>query len=73
MHHRLVGVPPSDLVLGEMAQLVAGGDPEAAVELALENPHFCNTVPETTAEPDLDVRELASSDRIASVACAPLP
>lgn len=44
MHDRLVGVPPSDFVLGEMAQLITDGDPRAAAEMALENAHFYNTV-----------------------------
>ena len=29
MHDRLVGVPPSDTVLDDMALLISGGDPEA--------------------------------------------
>lgn len=44
MHDRLVGVPPSDFVLGAMAQLISDGDPHAAAEMALENDHFYNTV-----------------------------
>ena len=44
MHDRLVGIPPSDLVLADMAQLITDGDPRAAAELALENDHFYNTV-----------------------------
>lgn len=44
MHDRLVGVPPSDAVLASMEADIALGDPEAAADTALLNPHFYNTV-----------------------------
>ncbi len=44
MHDRLVGVPPSDAVLAQMAQLITDGDPGAAAEMAMQNPEFYNTV-----------------------------
>ncbi|MFT5443481.1 MAG: hypothetical protein ACI8W3_002531 [Myxococcota bacterium] len=44
MHDRLVGVPPDDFTLGEMAQLITDGDPEAAAELAMLDPNFYNVV-----------------------------
>jgi hypothetical protein len=44
IHDRLVGAPPSDLVLNQMAQMLTAGDPDAAAELAMQNPHFYNVV-----------------------------
>jgi len=44
IHDRLVGTPPSDTVLAEMALLITNGDPNAAAELAMQNPHFYNVV-----------------------------
>ncbi len=44
MHDRLVGVPPSDIVLGQMAQLITDGDATAAAELAMQDSNFYNTV-----------------------------
>lgn len=44
MHDRLVGVPPTDAVLADMAQDITDGSPDLAAETAMENPHFFNTV-----------------------------
>ncbi|MDY6828062.1 MAG: hypothetical protein SV583_01680 [Pseudomonadota bacterium] len=40
MHDRLAGVPPTPAVLDAMEALVAGGDPVAAAEMALDHPAF---------------------------------
>jgi len=51
IHDRLVGIPPSDFVLGQMAQLITDGDPSAAAELAMQNPLFYNVVLKDFATP----------------------
>ncbi len=40
MHDRLAGVPPSQSVLDAMSAAIAGGDPYAAADLAMQNDSF---------------------------------
>jgi hypothetical protein len=42
IHDRLAGVPPSDTVLTQMAADIAGGQTDAAAQLAMANPNFYN-------------------------------
>jgi hypothetical protein len=42
MHDRLAGVPPSDAVLTQMASDIAGGQADAAAQLAMNNRNFYN-------------------------------
>jgi hypothetical protein len=42
MHDRLAGVPPSDAVLTQMASDIAGGQADAAAQLAMSNKNFYN-------------------------------
>ena len=42
MHDRLAGVPPSDAVLTQMASDIAGGQADAAAQLAMSNKSFYN-------------------------------
>ncbi len=42
MHDRLAGVPPSDAVLTQMAGDIAGGQADAAAQLAMSNRNFYN-------------------------------
>jgi hypothetical protein len=42
MHDRLAGVPPSDAVLTQMAGDIAGGQADAAAQLAMNNKNFYN-------------------------------
>jgi hypothetical protein len=42
MHDRLAGVPPSDAVLTQMATDIAGGQADAAAQLAMGNRNFYN-------------------------------
>ena len=42
IHDRLAGVPPSDAVLTQMANDIAGGQTDAAAQLAMANPNFYN-------------------------------
>jgi hypothetical protein len=42
MHDRLAGVPPSDTVLTQMATDIAGGQSDAAAQLAMTNKNFYN-------------------------------
>jgi hypothetical protein len=42
MHDRLAGVPPSDTVLTQMASDIAGGQADAAAQLAMSNKNFYN-------------------------------
>jgi hypothetical protein len=40
IHDRLAGVPPSNLILDQMAERIADGDIEGAAYLAMDNPAF---------------------------------
>lgn len=40
IHDRLAGVPPSNLILDEMAERIAEGDIEGAAYIAMDNPAF---------------------------------
>jgi hypothetical protein len=42
LHDRLAGVPPSDAVLTQMASDIAGGQTDAAAQLAMANKNFYN-------------------------------
>ena len=42
LHDRLAGVPPSDAVLTQMASDIAGGQADAAAQLAMSNKNFYN-------------------------------
>lgn len=42
MHDRLAGVPPTDAVLTQMASDIAGGQTDAAAQLAMANKNFYN-------------------------------
>jgi len=44
LHDRLAGVPPSDAVLTQMASDIAGGQADAAAQLAMSNKSFYNVV-----------------------------
>lgn len=43
MHDRLVGVPPPAVLLSSMEALIAGGNPAAAADLAMNHPDFYRT------------------------------
>ena len=59
IHDRLAGVAPTESVLDQMETQVAGGNPEAAANIAMENPAFYNVTLKNFAAPwtnrDLDV------------------
>lgn len=40
MHDRLTGIPPTQAVLAQMEALIAGGDPQAAARIAMQNKAF---------------------------------
>ena len=40
MHDRIAGVPPSAAILNQMETEIAGGDAEAAAQIAMDNPAF---------------------------------
>jgi hypothetical protein len=42
MHDRLTGVPPSQTVLTQMADLISGGNPQGAAMMAMDNGSFYN-------------------------------
>src|ERR1022692_516874 len=42
IHNRLAGVPPSDVVLTQMATLISNGNPQGAAQLAMSNSGFYN-------------------------------
>ncbi len=50
MHDRLAGVPASDSVLNQMAALLPG-NPEAAANIAMQNPSFYNVTLKNWASP----------------------
>ena len=51
IHDRIAGVPPSDQVLDQMEQLVAGGDAMAAARIATQNASFYNVTLKNMAVP----------------------
>lgn len=51
IHDRLAGVPPAADVQASMEQLIAGGDPVAAAELAMEDPAFYGVTLKNFAAP----------------------
>jgi hypothetical protein len=51
MHDRLVGTPPSDLVLDEMERLITAQDPLAAADYAMLDPIFYNSTLKTWVTP----------------------
>lgn len=51
MHDRLTGVPPTEAVLASMAADIAGGDPIAAAEKAMENRAFYDVTLKNFATP----------------------
>ncbi len=51
MHDRLVGVPPSEAVLDQMAASITGGDAIGAAFVAMQNPSFYNTTVRDLATP----------------------
>jgi hypothetical protein len=57
MHDRLVGVPPDAVTLDAMETLIAQGDPEAAAELAMQNPVFYNSTLKTWIAPWTNVAQ----------------
>ncbi|MEM6511658.1 MAG: hypothetical protein AAF660_01490 [Pseudomonadota bacterium] len=42
IHDRIAGVPPTDAVLTQMEGLIAGGNPQAAAYVAMDNTYFYN-------------------------------
>jgi hypothetical protein len=50
IHDRLAGVPPTNTVLDQMAVLI-GTDPEAAADIAMQNPAFYNVTLKNFATP----------------------
>lgn len=42
LHNRLAGVPPKQQVLDDMSEAISAGNPEAAAQIAMENPGFYN-------------------------------
>ena len=50
IHDRLAGVPPTNTVLDQMAALI-GSDPEAAADIAMQNPAFYNVTLKNFATP----------------------
>ncbi len=51
IHNRIAGVPPSETVLLQMADLIGDGNVEAAVEQAMENEHFYSVTLKNMATP----------------------
>ena len=51
MHERLAGVPPSEQVLTDMQNLIAGGDPQGAADIAMQNKHFYTVTLKNFAAP----------------------
>jgi hypothetical protein len=44
IHDRLAGVPPSDQILNDMADLIDVGDVRSAADIAMQDEHFYDTV-----------------------------
>lgn len=51
IHNRVAGSPPSAVVLDQMANLITNNNAVAAVELAMNNPGFCNVVLKSWVKP----------------------
>jgi len=51
MHERLAGVPPTDLVLQDMQNLISAGNATAAAGLAMDNVNFYNVTLKNFAAP----------------------
>ncbi len=51
IHNRIAGVPPSETVLLQMADLIEAGDVEAAVEVAMDNEQFYSVTLKNMATP----------------------
>ena len=51
MHDRLAGVPPGNLVLGNMENAIISGNPEAAALMAMDNSAFYNVTLKNFATP----------------------
>jgi hypothetical protein len=51
IHDRIAGVPPSEVVLDQMEQLVANGDAIGAANIATQNPSFYNVTLKNLAVP----------------------
>lgn len=51
IHNRIAGVPPSETVLLQMADLIENGNVEAAVERAMDNEHFYSVTLKNMATP----------------------
>ena len=51
IHDRLAGVPPTDAVLTQMENLIAGGDAVAAADIAMDNVNFYNVTLKNFAAP----------------------
>ena len=51
IHDRLAGVPPSDTILTQMDNLISGGSPMAAANLAMDNVNFYNVTLKNFAAP----------------------
>src|SRR5262245_49001940 len=51
IHDRIAGVPPSEATLAQMEALIAGGNPQAAADIAAEAPSFYNVTLKNMAMP----------------------
>ena len=51
IHDRLAGVPPTDTVLTQMENLIAGGNSVAAADIAMDNVNFYNVTLKNFAAP----------------------
>lgn len=51
IHDRLAGVPPTEAVLQDMENAIAGGDPQAAAYIAMDNVNFYNVTLKNFAAP----------------------
>ncbi|MFZ5724321.1 MAG: hypothetical protein ACOY33_11760 [Pseudomonadota bacterium] len=51
LHDRIAGVPPSQTVLAQMEAEIAGGDPLAAADIAMQNKSFWNVTLKNMATP----------------------
>ena len=51
IHDRLAGVPPAEPVLQDMENAIAGGDPQAAAYIAMDNVNFYNVTLKNFAAP----------------------
>ena len=51
IHDRLAGVPPTEAVLAQMEAEIAGGNPQAAADIAMDNVNFYNVTLKNYAAP----------------------